>query len=346
MSPVVLDEEAARRIGVALSPVELRPLELSVRTVGTVAYDETRLATVSPKIEGWVEALHVDFTGSPVTAGEPLLEVYSPELVTAQEELILAARLAASAAPGRAAENATKLLESARRRLAYWDIPADDIARIEASGEPRKTLTLRAPATGIVVEKNVVRGDRIMPGMTLYRVADLESVWIEADVFEKDVALVAEGQDAVVTFEALPGRTFSGRVTYVYPTVSLRSRTARMRLELPTRGLPLKPGMYANIDLDVAPTEPTTVVPRSAVIDTGERTLVFVQETDGSLRPRRVTLGRSSGQLTQILEGVAVGELVVSSAAFLVDAESNLGTMTGDLDVNAPEITAPVHQGH
>jgi Cu(I)/Ag(I) efflux system membrane fusion protein len=193
---------------------------------------------------------------------------------------------------------------------------------MEQSGEPTKTLTLRAPASGIVVEKNVVRGDRIMPGMTLYRIANLARVWIEADVFEKDVGLM------VVTFEAFPGETFSGRVTYVHPTVSMRSRTARIRLELPNPGLAFKPGMYANIDLQVPPSEPSAVVPRSAVIETGERALVFVEGSDGALHPTEVTVGRTSGQFTQILAGLVAGERVVSSAAFLVDAESNLGTMT------------------
>jgi multidrug efflux pump subunit AcrA (membrane-fusion protein) len=346
MSPVVLDDEAARRIGVAFTTVEYRPLPLVVRAVGTVTYDETRLATVNPKIEGWVELLHVDFTGAPVSVGAPLLEVYSPMLVSAQEELILAARLAAAAAPGRAAENATQLLESARRRLAYWDIPEDEIHGIEQSGEPTKTLTLRAPASGIVVEKNVVRGDRIMPGMTLYRIADLSRVWIEADVFEKDLALVAEGQSALVTFEAFLGQDFAARVTYVYPSVSMQSRTARIRLELPNPEIALKPGMYANITLQVPPAEPSAVVPRSSVIETGARALVFVQAADGVLRPREVTVGRTSGQLTQILAGLTAGERVVSSAAFLVDAESNLGTMTQERGEEPQEPAAPSHQGH
>jgi len=331
MGPVVLDREAARRIGVAFATVEYRSLPLSARTVGTVVYDETRLATVSPKVEGWVEELYVDFTGAPVRVGEPLMEVYSPQLVSAQEELILAARLVAEAGTGRVSENASRLLESARRRLAYWDIPEDEIRRIEESGAPTKTLTLRAPASGIVVEKNVVQGDRIMPGMTVYRIADLSLVWIEADVFEKDLALVAEGQRALISFEAFPGRVFSGPVTYVHPTVSIQSRTARIRLELPNPDLALKPGMYADITLQVPPLAPAAVVPSSSVIETGERALVFVQSADGALLPREVTVGRTSGQFTQILEGLAVGERVVSAAAFLVDAESNLGTMTGDV---------------
>jgi Cu(I)/Ag(I) efflux system membrane fusion protein len=329
---VVLDSESSRRIGVTFAIVERRELPAPVRTVGTVAYDETRLATVNPKIDGWVERLHVDFTGAPVRTGEPLMEIYSPALVSAQEELVLAARLAREATGGRALANAEELLASSRRRLAYWDIPEDEIRRIEESGEPSKTLTLRSPATGIVVEKNVVEGDRIMPGMTVYRIADLSRIWIEAEVFEKDLSLVGEGQRAIVSFEAYPGRSFGGRVTYVHPTVSVQSRTARVRLELPNPDLSLKPGMYAQILLESLPTPPTLVVPRGSVIQTGERALVFVRADDGALMPREVLPGRTSGQLISILSGLRVGDAVVSSAAFLVDAESNLGTMTGEME--------------
>jgi membrane fusion protein, copper/silver efflux system len=329
MNPVVLDREGRERIGITFAIVEYRTLPLFVKTVGTVAYDETRLATVNPKINGWVEKLYVDFTGAPVRAGDPLLEIYSPALVSAQEELILAVRLAKNAAAGRATTNAEQLLESSRRRLEYWDIHEDQIHKIEESGEALKTLTLRAPATGIVVEKNVVEGDRIMPGMTVYRIADLSRVWIDAEVFEKDLALVSEGQGGLVTFEAYPGQTFTSRVTYVYPTVSIQARTGRIRLEMPNPGLNLRPGMYAKITLQVPLPDAAAVVPRSAVIQTGERALVFVEDSEGTLRPREVTPGRTSGRFMQILDGLEAGERVVSSAAFLVDAESNLGTMTG-----------------
>lgn len=335
--PVRLDAEGARRIGVTYATVERTALPLSVETMGTVAYDETRLATVNPKIAGWVEKLYVDFTGAPVKAGQPLMDVYSPALVSAQEELVLAARLVARAGEGRASENAQELLRSARRRLAYWDIPDEEIHRIETSGEPTKTLTLRAPASGVVVEKNVVEGDRIMPGMTVYRIADLSHVWVEGDVFEKDLALVREGQSAVVSFEAYPGKTFHGRVTYVYPTVSVQARTARVRVELPNPALELKPGMYAEIHLDVPQAGPTLIVPRSAVIATGERAIVFVQAADGTLVPREVEMGRTSGRLQELLGGVTEGERVVSSAAFMVDAESNLGQMAmPGMDMGAP----------
>jgi Cu(I)/Ag(I) efflux system membrane fusion protein len=327
--PVILDSEGARRIGVTFATVEHRQLPIFVSTMGTVAFDETRLATVTPKVDGWVEKLHVDFTGAPVRTGQPLMEIYSPALVSAQEELILAARLSLDAGEGRVGDNARQLLESARRRLEYWDIPDGEIRRIEESGVPTKTLTLQAPASGIVVEKNVVEGDRIMPGMTVYRIADLSRVWIEVDVFEKDLGVVKEGQGALVFFEAYPGRTFTALVSYVYPTVSLQDRTAHVRLELPNDDGALRPGMYAEIRLQVPPTDATLVVPRSAVIATGQRALVFVQGPDGALLPREVTPGRTSGRFMQLLGGVEAGQRVVSSAAFLVDAESNLGTMTG-----------------
>lgn len=345
MQPVVLDAEASQRIGVAFSTVEHRQLPTVVRTVGNVVYDETRLTTVSPKVEGWVEELVVDFTGAPVQAGEPLLRLYSPALVTAQEELVLAVRLVRNASADRARQNAEDMLASSRRRLAYWDVPVDEIQRIEESGEPTKTITLRAPATGIVVEKNVVEGDRIMPGMTVFRIADLARVWIEAEVFEQDLALVALGQRATVTFSAYPGKSFAGRVAYVHPTVSTQSRTARVRLELSNAERMLMPGMYAQVEFEALAAPATLVVPRSSVLVTGERALVFVQAPDGALHPREVVPGRTAGQLIEILSGLTVGERIVSSAAFLVDAESNLGTLRG-MPGSSPDTSGVDHSGH
>ena len=342
--PVVLDAEAARRIGVTFATVEHRVLPGFVQTVGTVVYDETRLTTVSPKTEGWVEHLYVDFTGAPIREGEPLMDFYSPALVAAQEELLLAVRLVGEAKVGRPLTNAEELLASARRRLAYWDVPEDEIRRIEERGEPSKTLTLWSPASGIVVEKEVVVGDHVRSGTAVYRIADLSRVWIEADIFEKDLALVSENQRAQISFLAYPGEVYAGRVTYVYPTVSLQSRTARVRLELSNPDLRFKPGMYAQIRLEALPSEPTLVVPRSAVIATGERSLVFVRGPDGALLPREIQSGRASGRYIQVLSGLEMGEQVVSSAAFLVDAESNLGTMTGDLEMVDDGDTS--HEGH
>lgn len=323
--PVQLTERDARTIGVTFATVERKPLDRRVRTVGTVEYDETRLAILNPKIEGWVERLYVDFTGAPVRRGQPIMEVYSPKLVTAQEELILARRLADEASGERAQQNARELLESARRRLAYWDIPASEIDRIEEAGQPSKTLTLRAPASGIVVEKNVVEGGRIMPGMDVFRIADLSRVWVEGEVFEKDLSLAAEGQMVEVTFQAYPGEVFEGVITYVYPTVSVESRTGRVRVELDNPGLRLRPGMYASINLEVRGHHEGLAVPRTAVLHTGERSVAFVRHQDGTLVPHEVTTGLVAGSQIEILSGLEAGMRVVSSASFLIDAESNLG---------------------
>jgi Cu(I)/Ag(I) efflux system membrane fusion protein len=332
-SPVVLDADAARRIGVSFATVEQRVLPSIVQTVGRVTFDETRMSAVNPKISGWVEELHVDFTGAPVRSGEPLMAVYSPALVSAQEELVLAARLVREAGAGRALDNATELLESARRRLAYWDISESEIQRVEDSGEASRRLTIYASSSGIVLEKNVVQGDRIAPGMTLYRIADLSRVWVDADVYERDLGQVRVGQGALVSFEAFPGESFPARVTYIHPTVDMGSRTGRIRLELANPDLDFKPGMYAQVSLEYILSPPTLVVPRSAVIETGQRTLVFVEGEEGALLPRQVAAGRTEGRFTEILRGVEIGERVVSSAAFLVDAESTLGTMAGDMEM-------------
>lgn len=348
--PVRLDERSSERIGVTYATATLAPLDRTVRAVGTVAYDETRLVDVNPKIEGWVERLAVDFTGAHVRRGQPLLEVYSPALVSAQEELILARRLADRAAiDSRAATNARELLEAARRRLSYWDIPGDEIRRIEESGVADKALVLRSPASGIVVEKNVVEGGRIGPGATVFRIADLSRVWVEAEVFERDLSLLRIGQEAIVTFEGFPGETFRGRVTYVYPTVSMEARTGRVRLELANPELRLKPGMYAEIRVDVPRVRDRTLqVPRTAVVNTGERSVVFVRHTDGTLVPHEVTTGLAAGDRIEILSGVEPGDRVVSSAAFLIDAESNLGSVMEGMETDSPKArgAAPTDTGH
>jgi membrane fusion protein, copper/silver efflux system len=344
--PVMLDAEGARRIGVAYATVEAGPLSRTVRTVGTVAYDETRLVDVTPRIEGWVERLFVDFTGAPVRRGQPLMTVFSPMLVAAQEELILAARLARTTPVGPAGDNARELLDAARHRLANWDLAAEDIERIEAAGVPERTVTLRSPATGIVVEKSVVEGTRIMPGMNLYRIADLSVAWIEGEVFEQDLGVVRAGREATVTFDALPGQPFTGRITYVYPTVAPDTRTGRIRIELPNPRLELKPGMYANVSLDVPLHLAGLHVPRGAVLSTGTRSLVFVQHADGSLVPHEITIGQAAGDHVEILAGLKEGDVVVASASFLVDAESNLGAAMDEMSAAGAASSAAPHAGH
>lgn len=342
--PVMLSEADQRRIGVTFAVAQLGPLAKEVRTVGQVTFDETRLQTISPKIDGWVDQLFVNATGQPIATGDPLLTIYSPMLVSAQEELLLAKRLArdVSAAGADAQRNASELLASARRRLAYWDVPAGEIAAIERTEQVQKTLTLRSTASGHVLQKNVVAGQKIMAGDALYKVADLSTVWVESEVFEQDIANVRTGQMVHADFDAVPGRHLMGRISYIYPTLDPQTRTVRVRVVLPNPGLLLKPGMYATIV--IAGTERTRVltVPRSAVLSTGERSMVFVRDSSGHLTPREVALGGSNDLRIEVLRGLTAGETVVSSATFLVDAESNLGTALGGMG-NMPgmDMTTP-----
>src|ERR1039458_8775849 len=273
----MLTPEAANRIGVTYAVVERGSLTAEVRTVGVVAFDETRVKTIAPKIEGYVEQLFVAFTGQPVEENDPLLRIYSPMLVTAQEELLLAKKLAADVSKGspEAVRNAESLLSGARRRLKYWDIPDEDIARVERTGEVQKTLTLRSPLRGVVVQKNVSSGQRIMAGDAVYQVADLREVWLEGEVFERDLAALRLGQTVTAEFAALPGQPRQGRILYVSPTISAETRTTKIRVALSNADLMLKPGMYASLQIRGAARSEALRVPRSAVLATGTRTLVF-----------------------------------------------------------------------
>ena len=345
--PVHLSAERARRIGVTYAEARVQTLGATIRSVGNVTYDETRLAIVNPKIEGWVERLYVDFTGALVTRGQPLMEVYSPMLVAAQEELVLARRLVDQTAAGgseQASGGARELLESSRRRLRYLDISPGVIAEVERTGRPRRTLTIAAPASGVVVEKNVIAGTRVMPGMDLYKIADISRVWIEGEIFEKDLGAVRPGQQATVTFETYPGETFDARVAYLYPNVSVEARTGRVRLVLANPGGRIMPGMYASVELQPAAPREALVVPRGAVHQTGERAMVFVRAADGSLVPRDVRVGLAAGDVVEIVEGLSAGETVVASANFLVDSESNMGAAAGSMpgmDMGTPGSTPP-----
>lgn len=345
--PVMLTADQAQRIGVTYAVASFTPLPREIRTVGQVTYDETRVKSVSLKIDGWVEALYVNFMGQLLAAGTPLLAIYSPMLVTAQEELLLAKRLETDVSGGEAdaRANASSLLNSARRRLAYWDVPAADIARIERTGEVQRTLTLRSPVGGFVVEKNVLQGTRVMAGEALYRIADLSIVWVEGEVFERDLPSVRLGQQVQAELDALGGRTRSGRITYIYPTLNPETRTVRIRVELANPGLQLKPGMYATLIWRGAGAA-TLSVPRTAVVSTGQRNLVFVKRPDGMLEPRIIDIGTSTSDRVEIRSGLSAGETVVKSATFLVDAESNLSTLLGGMG-NMPgmDLTAPTKAG-
>jgi len=312
--------------GITFGTVDVRPLEKTIRTVGMVEFDETRMAYVAPKFGGWVERLHVDFTGQPVRQGQPLLDVYSPELVMAQEELLLAARMAETVDRSRVEEVAAgsrDLLESARRRLRYWDISDEQIERLLETGEVRKTLTLYAPVSGIVMEKDVFEGQAYQPGKNLYMIADLSEVWVNAEVFEADASLMREGMAAEITVAALPERTFNGWVEYVYPTVKSRTRSMWARVALANPGAQLKPGMYATARFTFRAGDVLTI-PASGVLYSGERAVAFVDMGGGEIMPYELELGVRGGDYVEVVSGVEPGRRVVTSAQFLLDSESNL----------------------
>ena len=302
-------------------------LVLELRLVGRVVPAEPAVRAVAARVDGYVEHLDADFTGRQVRAGDPLLELYSPMLVSAQQELLLAARLRASLGPDAGEEarrNADSLSAAARRRLALWDIGDDQIREIERSGQVRRTLTLRAPAAGTVLEKAVVEGQAVMAGATLFRIADLSTVWLEADVFEDDLAAVRVGQHAAVDFDAFPGEPVQAVVSYVSPVVDSLARTGRVRLVLDGASGRVRPGMFGTARIHAPLGRRAVVIPRQAALVTGDRQLVFVVDSAGRPHPRPVVLGAGTDSLVEVRRGLAAGERVVAAAAFLLDAESNL----------------------
>jgi Cu(I)/Ag(I) efflux system membrane fusion protein len=325
---VHLSADQARALGVVFVTVRRETLTRTIRTVGRIEPAEPKIADITPKIDGFVEVLYVNYTGESVRRGQPLLTLYSPLLVAAQEELLTAKRMAdrVDSSSGEAWRNAQATLMAARRRLEYWDITGEQIRQIEGSGEVTKTLTLVAPFTGIVLDKHVVEGQRVREGMQLYRLADLSEVWVEGDVFEQDLQFVREGAQAHMEVEAYPGDHIMGRVTFVYPTVDPRSRTNRVRVTVPNADMRLKPGMFATIYFDVQIGREVLAVPMEAIIATGERNLVFHRHEDGSLHPHDVVIGARAGDRVQVLAGLEEGEEIVGSANFLVDAESRLAS--------------------
>ncbi len=341
---VRLSPAQAQAIGVTYTVVQRGPLERTIRTVGQIVPAESRLAEVTTKIDGFVDRLFVDATGLTVRRNEPLLTLYSPMLVSAQEELLAAQRLAASQDSNRDTEawhNAQTLFQAARKRLAYWDISPEQIDRLERTSEITKTLTLTAPFDGVVLEKMVVAGQAVTAGMKLYRLADLSTVWIEGDVFEQDVGLVRVGAPVRVELAASAGQSFTGHVGFVWPVVQEQSRTTRVRVELPNPDGALRPGMFATLVFDARIGTDALSVPAEAVVMTGERNLVFVVGPDGALGPREVTLGGRAGGRVQILDGLKAGERIVASGNFLVDAESRLGGAKGMQQMPGMNMEAP-----
>jgi RND family efflux transporter MFP subunit len=316
-SAITVDSATTQNMGVRTEILAYGPLRRTIRTVATVAYDETSLADVTTKFRGWIEKLHVSATGQQVHRGDPLFEIYSPELYSAQAEYILGLNDTTGAL--------ASLKNSATTKLKYFDISDDQIAELARTRQSRKTLRIDAPRDGIVVEKAAVEGQMVDAGVRLYRIADLGLVWVQAQVFEQDVPFVRVGQEAVVSLSYLPDRKFRGRVTFVYPSVDEKSRTVQVRMEFHNPGYALKPGMFATVELTTELDAHALLVPDTAVLRSGEHNTVFVALPGGRFEPRTVALGpRSADDRYQVLRGLAAGERVVTSGQFLLDSEAQL----------------------
>jgi Cu(I)/Ag(I) efflux system membrane fusion protein len=323
---IQLTPELRQRIGVTVGAVNIRPLTKVIRTVGRVDYDERRLVDVNLKIEGWIKDLYVDYTGKWVQKGQPLFTLYSPKLVSTQEEYLLALRteqkLSRSSIP-EAVDGSRDLRQAARERLLLWDLTPRQIRELEKSGRSKTYQTIFSPAAGYVIDKMAVQGMYVVPAMKLYRIADLSTVWIYADIYEYELPFIHERQEATVSLAYDPGEVFRGAVEYIYPYLDTKTRTNKVRFVFPNPGHKLKPGMYANMNLHVALGE-KLVIPESAVLHSGVRNLVFVERGQGRIEPREVTLGTQAEGYWEVLGGLKAGDRIVTSGNFLIDSESKL----------------------
>jgi RND family efflux transporter MFP subunit len=323
---IAVDPQIIQSMGVRTATAKVKEISRTIRAVGQVTYDERLLTAVTTKLPGWVERLYVKATGDPIRRGQNLLSLYSPELVTTQEEYLLALKnLQTMEKSGitEFQEGSRRLLAAARQRLKYWDIPEAQIAALTRTGEVKKNLTLVSPVNGIVIKRMVMEGQMVQAGMPLLEVADLSTVWVEAEIYEYELPWVKVGQHATMTLTYLPGKTYHGRVQYIYPYLMEATRTAKVRLAFPNPDLKLKPDMYAQVEIISSMKKPTVVIPSEAVMDTGEKQHVFLALGQGRFEPRQIKVGkRGDDGLVQVLSGLKGGEKVVTSAQFLLDSES------------------------
>ena len=319
-SDIAVDAATAQNMNLRTAEVRRGALRKTIRTVGTIDYNETAMAVVTTKFKGWVEKLNADATGQLVHRGELLFEIYSPELYSAEEEYLLALNSGSTNDPGVAS-----LRETAAEKLRFFDVPEADITRLEATRTIRKTLPVAAPMSGFVIEKNILPGQMVEAGAPLYRLADLGIVWVLAQIYEQDLSYMQLGQEAVVKVASMPDREFRGRVTFIYPNLDEKTRTARVRLEFENPGYFLKPGMFVSARI-AAEIDPSAIlVPDSAVLRSGAKNTVFIALKEGKFEARDVVLGveMDDGQC-QVLSGLTAGERVVTSGQFLLDSESQL----------------------
>ncbi|MEN6421517.1 MAG: efflux RND transporter periplasmic adaptor subunit [Smithella sp.] len=326
---VEISSEQQKLIGVKTVQVSFKPVFKTIRTVGRIEADERKLATINTKVEGWIEKLHVDYTGRYVKKGDPLAEIYSPELLATQQEFLALLKWTKQPDDQKKndtlslmlAQDAEAALAAARQRLRLWDISEGQIKQIERTGKPFRTLTLYSPVSGFVTQKMAVSGMKFMPGEKLFDIADLSSLWIIADIYEYELPFVKVGLPAKITLSYFPGKELSSKIDYIYPTISADTRTAKVRFTLPNPGGRLKPQMFTNVEIRISLGK-KLVIPDSAVIDTGESQIVYVDKGEGAFEPREVKLGLRADGEVEVLRGIKAGEKIASSANFLIDSEA------------------------
>ena len=336
---IKIDPTVVQNIGVKVEEVKVRQLHRIIRTVGKIQYDETKVYSINTKIGGWIDKLHVNYTGQLVRKGEPLLALYSPDLVSTQEEYLQALRYEKQMSGStirEAKSGAEDLAESAKRRLLYWDIPEGELAALRQRGTPEKTMTVYSPVDGYVIDKMVNGGQNVMAGMELYKIADLSTVWVMADVYQYEIPWVKVGQKAIITLSYLPGKKFEGTVTYINPTLSMETKTVKVRIAVRnTPALEFKPEMFATVEIASPVVVRSVAVPEQAIIRSGERDVAVIALGNGYFDPRDVTLGVSADGYVQVLNGVKAGEQIVVSSQFLIDSESNLRAAIGQMSGHA-----------
>ena len=345
---VKISLDKVQLLGVRTEPAAERELRRAIEAVGTIQANERLLYKVTPRFEGWIEKLHVNTTGQAVARGQPLMEVYSPELITAQDEYLIALRAIEDTRASSTEAQAVmqRLADGVLRRLRNWGISDTELETLRKEGKARQLLTYRSPVAGVVLQKPSVQGMRFMPGEALYEIADLSSVWLVAEVFERDLGLVKAGQEAKLRILAYPDKLFAGKVVFIYPTLEADTRTGRVRIELANPGGLLKPAMYGNVQLSTAhPRGKVLAIPDSAVLDSGTRQVALVQRGEGLFEPRNVKLGMRADGYVEVLEGVASGEQVVVRANFLIDAESNLKAALDTFGKPAQPSASLLHRG-
>jgi len=339
----MIDPARQQLIGVKIGEVDIVPLTRTIRTVGKITFDETKIVRIHPKIEGWIENVYVNFTGMPVKKGQPLLSIYSPDLVSTQQEFLLSLKARQSLGKSDFAEiasSANSLYEASRKRLQLWDIPDSEINKIERTGQTAKALTLYAPNGGYVLAKNVFQRQKVTPDTELYSIADLSKVWVIADIYEYEMEAIRVGQTATMNLSYYPGETFRGEITFIYPELDPQTRTLKARIEFPNPRLKLKPDMYVNVELPIVYPRQVSV-PEEAVLDSGDEQIVFVAFEGGHFEPRKVKLGAKVDNRYIVLSGLQAGEKIVVSGNFMIDSESRRGSSMAGMDHGGMKMDEP-----